>query len=99
HNHKHFCPFCMLLHGQLDNVDWWTWVPRNSDDWRNAAQQWLEAPTPEERNALFGATGIRYSELSRLPYWDPVKHTAIDPMHNLFLGNFRNHIEEVWGIN
>ncbi len=30
--------------------------------------------------------GVRYSVLLALPYFDPVRFTVIDPMHNLFLG-------------
>jgi hypothetical protein len=29
---------------------------------------------------------VRYSVLIELPYFDPIKYTVIDPMHNLFLG-------------
>jgi len=29
----------------------------------------------------------RYTELSRLPYFNLVDQVVIDPMHNLFLGN------------
>ena len=32
--------------------------------------------------------GVRYSVLLALPYFDPIKFTVIDPMHNLFLGMF-----------
>ena len=31
-------------------------------------------------------SGVRYSELSRLPYFNTVDNFLIDPMHNLFLG-------------
>lgn len=30
--------------------------------------------------------GVRYSILMALPYFDPIRFTAIDSMHNLFLG-------------
>ena len=30
--------------------------------------------------------GVRYSQLFRLPYFDPIPCHAIDPMHNLLLG-------------
>ena len=31
-------------------------------------------------------SGVRYSELSRLPYFNAVDNFPIDPLHNLFLG-------------
>ena len=39
--------------------------------------------------------GIRYSVLLALPYFDPIQCTAIDSMHNLFLGSAK-HVFEVW---
>ena len=39
--------------------------------------------------------GCRYSVLLRLPYFDPVQMTVIDPMHNLLLGTAR-HMVSVW---
>jgi hypothetical protein len=30
--------------------------------------------------------GLRYSVVNELPYFNAIKHTVIDPMHNLFLG-------------
>ena len=31
-------------------------------------------------------SGVKYSELSRLPYFNTVDNFLVDPMHNLFLG-------------
>lgn len=39
--------------------------------------------------------GVRYSVLLTLPYFDPIKFTAIDVMHNLFLGTGK-HMLEIW---
>ena len=39
--------------------------------------------------------GVRYSELHRLPYYDPIRMHVIDPMHNLFLGTAK-HMVKVW---
>ena len=35
---------------------------------------------------IFKETGVRWSELLRLLYWDPTRFLAIDGMHNLLLG-------------
>ena len=37
-----------------------------------------------EAGNLESQTGIRYSVLNELPYFDPARFTIIDPMHNLF---------------
>ena len=39
--------------------------------------------------------GVRYSILLALPYFDPVKLTVVDPMHNLFIGTGK-HAFKVW---
>ena len=39
--------------------------------------------------------GVRYSVLLALRYFDPVKFTVIDPMHNLLLGTGK-HVFKVW---
>ena len=39
-----------------------------------------------QREAFFTRTGARWSEFARLPYFDLVRHTIIDPMHNCLLG-------------
>lgn len=37
--------------------------------------------------------GVRYSVLLDLPYFDPVRHPVVDPMHNLYLGTGKHMIE------
>ena len=36
------------------------------------------------RNHLKKNYGVRYSVLMALPYFDPLRFTPIDPMHNLY---------------
>ena len=39
--------------------------------------------------------GCRYSILLELPYFDPVRMTIVDPMHNLFLGSAKHITKDV----
>ena len=39
--------------------------------------------------------GLRYSVLLEIPYFDPIRFTIFDPMHNLFLGTGKK-VMEVW---
>ncbi|OAD66351.1 hypothetical protein PHYBLDRAFT_70819 [Phycomyces blakesleeanus NRRL 1555(-)] len=39
--------------------------------------------------------GTRFSKLHRLHYFDPIRYTIVDPMHNLFLGTAK-HMISVW---
>lgn len=51
-----------------------------------AAMRWKNASSSKEREDLEQEEGCRYSELHRLPYFDVVRQSIIDPMHNLLLG-------------
>jgi hypothetical protein len=50
------------------------------------------AGLPEEvRGDYFAKHGIRWYEFARLPYFDPVQMTMIDPMHDLLIGEYVMH--------
>lgn len=53
------------------------------------------AATATERKEIVKETGARYSELHRLPYYDPIRMHTIDPMHNLYLGTAK-HVFVTW---
>jgi hypothetical protein len=81
------CSVCNLFGRQnVWAVDWNTWPSRNSDEMKNIAEQWRDAPSEKEREDIFKEHGIRWSELWRLPYYNPTKNIVIDPMHCLLLG-------------
>ncbi|KAJ6467980.1 hypothetical protein C8R47DRAFT_1223476 [Mycena vitilis] len=44
--------------------------------------------TPE-RDAMSADSGVRWSELGRLPYWDPSSMLVADPMHSLADGSLQ----------
>ena len=71
------------------------WPIRNISDHQQHAHEHLAARTKAEQNSIEKTNGIRYSCLLQLPYWDPVKFSAADPMHNLFLGTAK-HLMHVW---
>ena len=48
-----------------------------------------------EREILERDFGTRYSVLLELVYVDPIRMTALDPMHNLFIGTAKHKIS-VW---
>lgn len=62
------------------------------------AEQWKDAPSKAARDRIFKETGIRWSELLRLPYWDPTRSVVVDAMHNLFLGLVKFHCQSVLGF-
>ncbi|KAF8832982.1 hypothetical protein BDN67DRAFT_870775, partial [Paxillus ammoniavirescens] len=52
---------------------------------------WRDAQMQKDRDKIFKETGVWWSELLRLLYWDPTHFLAIDGMHNLFLGLVQFH--------
>ena len=62
------------------------WVPRSVERHRKDIESILECSTKTARERKESEFGCRYSCLLQLPYFDPVKMTIIDPMHNLYLG-------------
>ena len=46
----------------------------------------LTAITVTQQKNIEREHGIKYSVINELPYYDTVRHMAIDPMHLLFLG-------------
>ena len=93
-----FCSFCWATKEQMNDVDQ-SWERRTSKKHRKEADEWLRASSIANRDYLFSLSGIRHSELLRLPYWDPVNFLTIDSMHAFFLGNFKRHCQGIWGFD
>jgi hypothetical protein len=74
-------------------------VRRKKDEFVQAAEEYKEASSKADQKKIFDAKGVRWSELLRLPYWDPTKFVVIDGMHNLFLGLVQFHMRKVLGMN
>lgn len=55
-----------------------------------------QARTKQDRSKLECETGVRYTELLRLSYYQPIRFVAIDPMHNLFLGTTKHVFKALW---
>lgn len=68
---------------------------RNIVEHRRQIDEISAQSTQELRNSTESSYGSRYSELLRLPYFDCVRFTVVDPMHNLFLGTAK-HMMEIW---
>ncbi|OJT11998.1 hypothetical protein TRAPUB_11455, partial [Trametes pubescens] len=98
HSSKHFCSFCRLRKQHMSDLNR-PWATRTAEEHRRKADEWRHAATEAERNAAFEEHGIRWSELLRLPYWNPLRFSVVDAMHCLFLGDLRHHCRDVWGID
>lgn len=66
---------------------------------REFAEKWRDVSTVAEQNQIFEAHGVRWSELWRLPYWDPTRMLVIDSMHCLFEGLAKTHCRVVLDLS
>ncbi|OAD68578.1 hypothetical protein PHYBLDRAFT_63514 [Phycomyces blakesleeanus NRRL 1555(-)] len=69
----------------FSGFDYLLWNICSSVENRLHAEEWKSASTPSERHQLEVEYGVRWSQLQRLGYFDLVRGTIIDLMHNLFL--------------
>ncbi|KAF5327761.1 hypothetical protein D9619_004081 [Psilocybe cf. subviscida] len=92
---NHICAFCRCTledHG-ISDTQVGTWVPRTHTEYLSSAERYKNALDQEEQDLILKETGIRWSELLRLPYFDPSRFVVVDAMHNLFLGLMKEHCE------
>ncbi|CAB4011940.1 Hypothetical predicted protein [Paramuricea clavata] len=101
HNSAHGCNKCTktFVTGSVgDKTDFSGFEPcplRNDIEHRRHVNEVQSKTTHEEQKKAESNYGVRYSELLRLPYFDCIRFTVIDPMHNLFLGTAK-HTMETW---
>lgn len=98
HGAKMFCSFCQLRSDDICNFSRMSWRRMSWADPIRHAIAWRNAVSKTAREALAKATGIRWSKLLDLEYWNPTLYAVLDSMHNMFLGEFQRHIRVIWGI-
>lgn len=93
HNASLGCNKCLKLFstpsfGVMDysGYDRDTWTFRSGQAHRENCRKLLTETTKTGLSRLESKLGVRYSVLLTLPYFDPVRFTVVDVMHNLFLG-------------
>ncbi|KAG8719474.1 hypothetical protein FRC09_011093 [Ceratobasidium sp. 395] len=81
HSHTCFCSFCTAILSQIDNFDLSDFSERSFEEYRNHVERWLNAANQKERQELWSRHGIRYTEWSRHPWWNPFTDSTIAPLH------------------
>ncbi|KAJ3853217.1 hypothetical protein EV368DRAFT_28043, partial [Lentinula lateritia] len=99
HRHTLFCIRCLLPIQEIHNLDPATWPRRDLESHRTYANLWRDAASKAIRDTLFNKYGVRWTEMLRLPYWNPIVYTIIDSMHLGYLGLFATHIRRIWKMN
>jgi len=98
-NSHFYCSVCMCYHlptRGCTNFDDWT--VRDHNEMRKHAEEWRDALTSVEQNKIFQAHGVRWSELWRLPYWNPTRQLVVDSMHCILEGLGQHHSRDVLGL-
>lgn len=70
--------------------------PRTNQEHREQATLVKQGRTKQDRSEMERETGVMYTELLRLSYYQPIRFLVIDPMHNLFLGTAKHVFKSLW---
>ncbi|XP_056015784.1 uncharacterized protein LOC125660837 isoform X1 [Ostrea edulis] len=62
------------------------WPARTLNDYNLSMKVVRKAKTQTEKEKLEASHGVKYSVLSEIDYFDPIRMSIVDPMHNLFQG-------------
>ncbi|KIK11535.1 hypothetical protein PISMIDRAFT_55805, partial [Pisolithus microcarpus 441] len=95
--HGKFCSFCQQDSADFKNTDTSTWQRRSWQEHLSIAKMWKDAETENIRQRIYDTFGIRWTELLRLPYWDPTRFVVVEAMHNFFLGDLQHHCRNIFG--
>lgn len=92
-NHGQFPCLCGATKSTLGSVEPRILQKRHTvKEHRRIAEAWKHAMSPADRRFIDKNYGIRYSELLRLRYWNPLEWVPIEGPHNLLLGIIHKHI-------
>lgn len=93
-----FCSFCKLPLTDKDNLRPDTWEYRTDTEVRRLAEKYKNIREIGKKENLAKATGVRWTPLHDLPYWDTVSHLILGFMHNTIEGILAHHLRILWGI-
>jgi hypothetical protein len=96
----HPCLYCHILQADINEINLSSskFKPKIDQEARDAGQKWHKATSQALRDALHAALGSRYTEFSRLRYWDMVQCTVLDSAHCLVLGLLQHHSRQYIGF-
>src|SRR5271154_3466283 len=69
---------------------------RNSSQHRENALGWRRCNSDASRKRFVKQSGVRWSKLMRLPYFDPIQFLTVDSMHCLFLSIAKWIVKRIW---
>lgn len=102
HSSHHACSRCKKFfpfdveHGKIDYSGFASHEPRMQSEHKAAGIKWSTANTKKAREEIEKLYGSRYTKLNLLSYFDCIRFTIVDPMHNLFLGTSKHMMKKIW---
>ncbi|RPD54017.1 hypothetical protein L227DRAFT_512414 [Lentinus tigrinus ALCF2SS1-6] len=99
HSHTFFCTLDWISRGMKATAKAFmrnAFPARTDAQHRSFMGEYQALKTPAQREKFAKAYATRWSELSRLPYFDMCRMIVVDPMHNLFLGLAKTHFYHIW---
>jgi len=98
--HNHFCSICKCRRARegYGTTDYNSWERRTKEEYEFYSHKFVNATDAKDRQAIFNEAGVQWTELQRLPYFDPTRFVVVDAMHNLFLGLIKEHFLGILGI-
>jgi hypothetical protein len=100
HNSHILCTVCDCRgHKHAYRTDCENWKLRDVEHMRAQAEAWRDAETSAERAKIYADDGLRWSEMWRLPYWNPTRMVTSEPMHNIYEGLVSYHSRYVIQLN
>ncbi|THV08114.1 hypothetical protein K435DRAFT_561704, partial [Dendrothele bispora CBS 962.96] len=76
--------------------DYEAWDMRHSGEVHQQAVAWRGMTTKSAREKHQRETGVCWSPLHDLPYYDPVCHLILGFMHNTLEGILQYHLRDLW---
>lgn len=98
HKSHFYCSVCTCYGSTRGCTDFHNWQVRDHNEMRKHAEAWRDAASSVERDKIFQAHGVRWSELWRLPYWDPPRQLVVDSMHCILEGLGQYHSRSLLGL-
>lgn len=100
HSLHWYCTVCDAYHKDtMYDTCFENWGRRDIRELRRYTEASRDATTINEREKILKDFGVRWSELWRLPYWDPSQMLVIDSMHCILEGLVHYHCLSVLEID
>ncbi|MBW0503282.1 hypothetical protein O181_042997 [Austropuccinia psidii MF-1] len=97
HLARKFCSWCNINHDEKGECKLGNLCDGNQV--LALSWEWKSTESKESREQLAKKTGIQWSKLNWLPYWDPVQCFTLGVMHNWYKGVLQHHLRFQWVFN